>query len=78
MPAAAVAKGKKAAYHSHTEAVERRDDCSRVYQSVLGLTLETMTEGNPAFRWDNCFRSTAPLEQPSLENPIQEGDCNGI
>ena len=50
MPAAAGAKGMKATYHSHTEAVERRDDCSGVYQSVLGLTLEIMTEGNPAFR----------------------------
>ena len=50
MPAAAVAKEKKATYHSHTEAVERRGDCSKVYQSVPGLTLETMTEGNPAFR----------------------------
>jgi hypothetical protein len=55
MPAAAVAKGKKATYHSHTEAVERRDDCSRVYQSALGLTLEIMTEGNPAFRWDGAY-----------------------
>lgn len=50
MPAAAVAKAERATYHSHTEAVERRDDCSKVYQSVLGLTLETVTEGNPAFR----------------------------
>jgi hypothetical protein len=73
MPAAAVAKGMKATYHSHTEAVERRDDCSGVYQSVLGLTLETMTEGNPAFRWNNGYLEYGPPRAIVSTEPCPEG-----
>jgi hypothetical protein len=44
-PVAAEAKAERAASHSHVKAARER--CSKVYQSVLGLT---ETEGDPAFR----------------------------
>ena len=50
-PGAAVAKAVKAAYHSHTVVVERRDDCSMVRQKVPGSPLVIST-GDPAFRFE--------------------------
>jgi hypothetical protein len=48
-----VAKVERATSHSHIKAAEQRGGCRRVYQSALGLTLGTETEGNPAFRLDS-------------------------
>lgn len=49
MPVAAVAKARRAAYHSHTVVVEQRDDCNMVRLKVPGFALAIST-GDPAFR----------------------------
>lgn len=51
MPVAAVAKAKRATYHSHTAVAERRDDCSMVRLKFPGFALVRST-GDPAFRFE--------------------------
>lgn len=49
MPVAAVAKAKRATYHSHTVVFDLRDDCRMVRQKVPGFA-PVRSMGDPAFR----------------------------
>ena len=51
MPVAAVAKAKRATYHSHTAVAVRRDDYSMARLKVPGFALVRST-GDPAFRFE--------------------------
>ncbi|CCD34159.1 hypothetical protein BofuT4_uP105020.1 [Botrytis cinerea T4] len=49
MPVAAVAKAKRATFHSHTVVAARRDDCNKVLRKAPGFALAISTE-DPVFR----------------------------
>ncbi|KAF8851927.1 hypothetical protein BDZ45DRAFT_561760, partial [Acephala macrosclerotiorum] len=51
MPVAAVAKAKRATYHSHTAVFDLRDDCRMVRQKVPGFA-PVISMGDPAFRFE--------------------------
>jgi hypothetical protein len=51
MPVAAVAKARRAAYHSHTAVFDLRDDCKMVRQKVPGFA-PVILMGDPAFRFE--------------------------
>lgn len=51
MPVAAVAKVRRATYHSHTAVFDLRDDCKMVCQKVPGYA-PVISMGDPAFRFE--------------------------
>jgi hypothetical protein len=65
-PVAAVAEATRATSHSHTTAVERRDDCSTVYQSAPGLTLGIRRGGDPVFRLEVVRLTEASVASTSV------------
>lgn len=71
MPVAAVAKAKRATYHSHTAVFDLRDDCRMVRQKVPGFA-PVISMGDPAFRFERSSPERTMYDRLSQE-PLGKG-----